>query len=176
MQKPPTIGIVGGGIAGLASAYYLSQKLARSQISNAKLLLFERSSRFGGWIRSKRLEKQYDSHLFEVGPRTLRIQGGIASTSNHSTINTLKLLEQLNIFNDQFCPVEKTSPAYKNRLIYYNKKLINLNDLSMVFGGKPLHYPPIFYALYEYFSEKGRMTVQDETIKSFMYRRLGKKD
>ncbi|CAF4193913.1 unnamed protein product [Rotaria sp. Silwood2] len=173
MQKSPTIDIVGGGIAGLVSAYYLSQKVALSKIPHLRILLFERSSRFGGWIQSKQLDKKYDSHVFELGARTLRLHSGIASSSNHSTINTLKLLEQLNIFNDQFCPVEKTSPAFKNRLIYYNKKLINLNDLSLIFGGKPLRYPPIVYVLYEYFSEKGRFTVQDETIKSFIYRRFG---
>ncbi|CAF1304298.1 unnamed protein product [Rotaria sp. Silwood1] len=173
MQKSPTIGIVGGGIGGLASAYYLSQKVARSKIPNLRILLFERSSRFGGWIQSKQLEKKYDSHIFELGARTLRLHTGIASSNNHSTINTLKLLEQLHIYDDQFCPIEKTSPAFKNRLIYYNKNLININDLSLIFGGKPLRYPPIFYILYEYFSEKGRMTVQDETIKSFIYRRFG---
>ncbi|CAF1372834.1 unnamed protein product [Rotaria sordida] len=173
MQKSPTIGIVGGGIAGLVSAYYLSQKVARSKIPHLRILLFERSSRFGGWIQTEQLEKKYDSHIFEHGPRTLRLHTGFSSLDNHSTINTLKLLEQLNIFNEQFCPIEKTSASFKNRLIYYNKKLINLNDLSLIFGGKPLRYPPIFYILYEYFSEKGRFTVQDETIKSFIYRRFG---
>ncbi|CAF3330585.1 unnamed protein product [Rotaria socialis] len=173
MQKIPTIGIVGGGIAGLTSAYYLSQKVARSKIPHLRILLLERSSRFGGWIQSNQLEPKYDSHVFELGARTIRLHSGVASLSSHSAINTLKLLEQLNIFNSQFCPIEKTSAVYKNRLIYHNKKLINLNDLSLVFGGKPLRYPPVFYALYEYFSEKGRIPVQDETIKSFIYRRFG---
>jgi len=175
MQKSPTIGIVGGGIAGLVSAYYLSQKIARSKFPHLRILLFERSSRFGGWIRSDQLEPKYDSHIFELGPRTLRLQSGIASLSNHSAINTLKLLEQLNIFNNQFSPIEKTSPTNKNKLIYYKKNLINLNDLSLIIGGKPLRYPPIVYALYEYFSDKGRHPVQDETIKSFIYRRFGNK-
>ncbi|CAF3985098.1 unnamed protein product [Rotaria magnacalcarata] len=173
MQKTPTIGIVGGGIAGLTSAYYLSQKVARSKIPHLRILLLERSPRFGGWIQSNQLEQKYDSHVFELGARTIRLHSGVASLSSHSAINTLKLLEQLNIFDSQFCPIEKTSAVYKNRLIYHNKKLVNLNDLSLVFGGKPLRYPPVFYALYEYFSEKGRISVQDETIKSFIYRRFG---
>jgi oxygen-dependent protoporphyrinogen oxidase len=169
------IGIIGGGIAGLVSAYYLSQKIALSKFPHLRILLFERSSRFGGWIRSEQLGIKYDSHIFEVGARTLRLQSGIASLSNHSAINTIKLLEQLNIFNNQFCPIEKISATNKNKLIYYNKNLINLNDLSLIIGGKPLRYPPIVYALYEYFSDKGRISVQDETIKSFIYRRFGKR-
>lgn len=173
-RTTPTIGILGGGIAGLTSAYYLAQKAARSKYPQLKILLFERSSRFGGWIRSSQLEEKYQSHLFEVGPRTLRLQSGIASLSSHSAINTLQLLKQLNIFDSQFCPIEKTSPANKNKLIYVNKQLINLNDLSLIFGGKPLRYPPVAYGLYEYFSKKGRQTVQDETIKSFIHRRFGK--
>ena len=175
MQKSLTIGIVGGGIAGLVSAYYLSQKAIRCKIPHLRILLFERSARFGGWIQSRRLDTKYDSHIFELGARTLRLQSGFSSLNKHSSINTLKLLEQLNLFPDQqFCPIEKASPTNKNRLIYYNKNLINLNHLSLILGGKPLPYPPIVYILYEYFSQKGRYTVQDETIKSFIYRRFGK--
>jgi oxygen-dependent protoporphyrinogen oxidase len=175
MQKSSTVAIAGGGIAGLVSAYYLAQKATLSKLPHLRILLFERSSRFGGWIQSEQLGPKYNSHIFELGARTLRLQSGIASLSNHTAINTLKLLEQLNIFNSQFCPIEKSSPANKNKLIYYKKNLINLNDLSLIFGGKPLRYPPIVYVLYEYFLDKGRHPVQDETIKSFIYRRFGNK-
>jgi oxygen-dependent protoporphyrinogen oxidase len=173
MQKSPTVAIVGGGIAGLVSAYYLAQKSALSKFPHLRILLFERSTRFGGWIHSEQLGTKHDSHIFELGARTLRLQSGIASLSNHSAINTLKLLEQLKIFDSQFCPIEKTSPTNKNKLIYYKQNLINLNDLSLITGGKPLRYPPIVYALYEYFSAKSRHPVQDESIKSFIYRRFG---
>lgn len=169
MYHPRTIGILGGGIAGLASAYYL----ARRAIPNLRILLLERSSRFGGWISSNQLGPTYNNHLFEVGPRTLRLQSGIGSLNSYTAVNSLKLLEELNLMSEQFCPIEKTSPANRNRLIYLNDQLINLNDLSLIWGGKPLKYPPIVYFLYEYFSEKGRYNVQDETIKSFIYRRFG---
>ena len=174
MQQPRTVGIIGGGIAGLTSAYYLARRAALGKVPPVRILLFERSSRFGGWIDSKQLGSKYDSHIYERGPRTLRLQSGIASQSPHTAINTIKLLEELNLFDSQFCPIEKTSPANKNKLIYFRKNLINVNDLSLIFGGKPLPYPPVVYALYEYFSKKGRCTVQDETIKSFMHRRFGK--
>ena len=170
---PPTIGILGGGIAGLSSAYYLARKLALSKYPQARILLFERTPRFGGWIRTEQLGEKYESHLFESAARTLRLQTGLSATNSHSAVNTLKLLEDLNIFNEQFCPIEKNSPVNKNRLIFYKNNLINLNDLSVYFGGKPLSYPPIVYGLYEYFSDKRRLRVQDETVKSFLYRRFG---
>jgi protoporphyrinogen oxidase len=174
MQNSRTVGIIGGGIAGLASAYYLARRATLNGLPRLRIVLLERSSRFGGWIQSNQLGSAYDSHLFELGPRTLRLQSGIASSSEYTAVNTLKLLEQLNLIDEQFCPLEKSSLANKNRLIYSNKKLINLNNLSLIYGGKPLSYPPIAYLVYEYFSKKGRHAVHDETIRSFIYRRFGK--
>ena len=173
MQTPRTVAILGGGIGGLVSAYYLAQRAALGKTLPIRILLFERAPRFGGWIHSTRLGTNYHSHLFELGPRTLRLESGIASLSDFTAVNTLNLLNQLDLMKDQFCPIEKTAGANKNRLIYYRNRLVNLNDLSLVFGGKPLIYPPIVYLLYEYFSISGRLTVQDETIKSFMHRRFG---
>ena len=173
MQRPRTVGIIGGGIAGLVSAYYLAQRATVARLPSLRILLFERSSRFGGWIDSKQLGEKYDSHIFEAGPRTLRLASGVGSLSKHTAVNTLKLLEQLNLFDEEFCPIEKNAPTNRNRLIYHQQQLVNLNDLSLIFGGKPLKYPPIVYALYEYFSKEGRHAVQDETIKSFITRRFG---
>ena len=169
MHHPRTIGILGGGIAGLTSAYYL----ARRSIPNLRILLFERLSRFGGWISSTHLGSHYDHHLFELGPRTLRLQSGISSLNPFTAVNTLKLLDDLNLMQEQFCPIEKNSPTNRNRLIYMNEQLININDLSAFWGGKPLKYPPIVYLFYELFASKDRQPVQDETIKSFLYRRFG---
>ena len=73
----------------------------------------------------------------------------------------------------QFCPIEQNAPVNRNRLIFANDRLINLNNLSFFWGGKPLKYPLLVYLLYEYFSKHGRHAVQDETIKSFIYRRFG---
>jgi oxygen-dependent protoporphyrinogen oxidase len=83
------IAVLGGGISGLTTAYYLS-KLAPN---GAKIILLEGSNRLGGWIRSCRVtpgdygldRKITDSSnsevtddtkvLFESGPRSLRPVG-----------------------------------------------------------------------------------------------------
>jgi hypothetical protein len=61
------VAVLGGGITGLASAYYLSRRLPK-----AKIVLFERSSRLGGWVHSKKVEVANGKVVFEQGPRSLR--------------------------------------------------------------------------------------------------------
>jgi len=77
--KVKDVAIIGGGISGLASAYYIT-KLYPS----AKVTIYENSSRLGGWLQSTR--HQVDEHggtvLFESGPRTLR-PGGNGLLSLH---------------------------------------------------------------------------------------------
>jgi protoporphyrinogen/coproporphyrinogen III oxidase len=83
------IAVLGGGISGLTTAYYLS-KLAPH---GTKIILTEGSNRLGGWIKSCRvapgqygLDRQIpissnadmtnnNDVLFESGPRTLRPVG-----------------------------------------------------------------------------------------------------
>lgn len=61
------VAVLGGGITGLASAYYLSQELPK-----AKITLYESSTRLGGWLHSKRINVGNGQVVFEQGPRTLR--------------------------------------------------------------------------------------------------------
>ena len=66
-QETPKIAVLGGGITGLASAYYLSRSLP-----NAKISLFEGTSRLGGWLHSRQVDVGNGRVVFEQGPRTLR--------------------------------------------------------------------------------------------------------
>ena len=61
------VAVLGGGISGLASAYFLSRKLP-----SAKITLYERSSRLGGWLYSEQVDVSNGKILFEQGPRSLR--------------------------------------------------------------------------------------------------------
>ena len=61
------IAVLGGGITGLASAYYLSRELP-----NAKVTLLEGRSRLGGWLQTKTVDVGNGKVLFEQGPRNLR--------------------------------------------------------------------------------------------------------
>lgn len=84
-----SISVLGGGISGLTTAYYLS-KLAPN---GSKIALIEGSNRLGGWIRSSRVNPGHygldrnvpestdaevtdeNKVLFEAGPRSLRPVG-----------------------------------------------------------------------------------------------------
>lgn len=66
-QDPTDVAVLGGGITGLASAYYLS-----NEFPNARIVLFEDNSRLGGWVKSERVDVGNGNVIFEQGPRNLR--------------------------------------------------------------------------------------------------------
>lgn len=66
-QDPTDVAVLGGGITGLASAYYLS-----NEFPNARIALFEDNSRLGGWVKSERVDVGNGNVIFEQGPRNLR--------------------------------------------------------------------------------------------------------
>ena len=61
------IAVLGGGITGLASAFYLSEAFPKSSIT-----LYEGSSRLGGWLHSTSVDVGNGQVVFEQGPRNLR--------------------------------------------------------------------------------------------------------
>ena len=65
--ESPSVAVIGGGITGLASAYFLSRDLP-----NAKITLLESSSRLGGWLHSRSVDIGSGHVVFEQGPRNLR--------------------------------------------------------------------------------------------------------
>lgn len=75
--------VVGGGVSGLSTAYYLSKlsKLANRQIG--KIVVLESSNRFGGWVDT--VQNDRNGVLHELGPRSLRRAG-------KSGENTLQLV------------------------------------------------------------------------------------
>lgn len=61
------VAILGGGITGLACAYYLSRHLP-----NIKITLLEGSARLGGWLNTETINVGNGNIIFEQGPRSLR--------------------------------------------------------------------------------------------------------
>lgn len=75
--------IVGGGVSGLSTAYYLSKLSKFANKSIGKIIVLESSNRFGGWVNTVPNEK--NGVLHEYGPRSLRKAGAAGE-------NTLQLV------------------------------------------------------------------------------------
>lgn len=63
------VAVLGGGISGLSSAYYLLKSGAEKL---SQVILIEASNRVGGWIDTKRFD---DGVIFELGPKSVRPVG-----------------------------------------------------------------------------------------------------
>ncbi|CAG8252100.1 unnamed protein product [Penicillium salamii] len=105
--------VLGAGVTGLTSAWQLAQDPECEQV-----VIYEKSNRLGGWIDSERVPVKGGEVLFEYGPRTLR---GAIPTS----LPLLYLATNLGLYQDLlFTP--KSSPAARNRFIYYPDRLVQL--------------------------------------------------
>lgn len=142
------IAVLGAGICGLSLAWRLKKKYR----NEAKITLFEKTSRAGGWIET--IEKE--GFLFEQGPRSCRPQGaGIA---------TLQLIEELNLQS------EVLGGKLPNRYLLYNQKLEKVPSDLISFLTSPLtrrHIPAILRECFKKSDFK-----EDETIFDFFSRRF----
>ncbi|KAF9145178.1 hypothetical protein BGX30_010053 [Mortierella sp. GBA39] len=159
------IAVLGGGISGLSTAWYL----ARTAPPNVKITLIEGTKRTGGWLHSDRVaDPQYPngkgSVLLERGPRSLRPQG-------ISGLNTLEMVRELGL-DSKIEPVSKSSPAAMNRFIYSHKTLHKLPSSIMGVLTHPLLAAKIPRAGLDLV--KGGSGQEDESIQDFVTRRFGK--
>ncbi|KAF9129673.1 hypothetical protein BGW39_003899 [Mortierella sp. 14UC] len=157
------IAVLGGGISGLSTAWYL----AKTAPANVKITLIEGTKRTGGWLHSDRVKdpsRGEGSVLLERGPRSLRPQG-------ISGLNTLEMVRKLGL-ESRIEPVSKTSPAAQNRYIYSHKTLHKLPSSIMGALTHPLLAAKIPRAGLDLV--KGGSGQEDESIQDFVTRRFGK--
>jgi len=132
--------ILGGGISGLTAAWY-----ARKQFPGAKVILFEKSHRVGGWIETSR----EGGFLFERGPRTFQ-----TARCPH----LLALIREAGLEGE----IIQSSPAARRRFLWCGGRLRSTASF----------FPQLLLAfLREPFVSKG--TLEDESIYDFAARRLG---
>ncbi|KAG0205335.1 hypothetical protein BGX28_003043 [Mortierella sp. GBA30] len=163
MSPKTHIAVIGGGISGLSTAWYL----ARTAPSHVSITLLEGSRRTGGWLQSDRvIDPQHPggSLLLERGPRSLRPQG-------ISGLNTLEMVRSLRL-EPKLEPVLKTSPAAKNRFIFSRNKLHMLPSTLRGALTHPLIAPKLPRAGLDLV--KGSCKQEDESIQDFVTRRFGR--
>ncbi len=143
--------ILGGGISGLATAWFLKKQYQDS----VNITIVEKAPRLGGWIRTIRQE----GFLFELGPRSCRASG--------SGLATLRLVEELGL-QDQ---VVTASPDARRRYLYSGGRLQPLptNPFSCLLS--PLMRPLLWPLLREWSIAPSQAA--DESVYEFVERRLG---
>ena len=74
--------VIGGGLGGLASAYYIVKGLDTQTRQRTRIVVLEKSGEFGGWCKSVPIpfESVKDTQspakvVFETGPRSIRPTG-----------------------------------------------------------------------------------------------------
>ncbi|XP_078143493.1 protoporphyrinogen oxidase [Centroberyx gerrardi] len=153
-----TVAVLGGGIGGLAASYYLSKS---SQVT--KVILLESSGRYGGWLWSTR---RSDGAVFEHGPRAIRPAGAVGC-------NTLNMVYDLGL-ESEVLPITYSHVASKNRYLYVNGQLHKMpSGISGLFRTLPPFSRPLLLSVaMEMLVKKGDK--EDESVHSFISRRLGK--
>ncbi|KAI8071546.1 hypothetical protein BC940DRAFT_269365 [Gongronella butleri] len=153
----PSVAVLGGGISGLSTAYYLSRLLP----PHVRVRLIEASQRVGGWINS---EQGDDGVLFEGGPRTLRPHG----TSGTILLDLIRDLD----LKSQIVQVPKSHPSAQHRYIEYDGVINQLPSGlgELLFKDTPVMRSVVTAGALEPFRARG--TGDDESLYSFMTRRF----
>ncbi|KAJ2612376.1 oxygen-dependent protoporphyrinogen oxidase [Coemansia sp. RSA 1365] len=160
------ITVLGGGITGLSTAWYLAQRLP----STVAVRLIEGTSHLGGWMRTDKRQANGMQFIAERGPRTLR------TGSSREASAVLELVDDLDL-QSQVVTASKFSAAARNRYIYYNGEL---NCMPSGLGSLVTGLPPAVKCLprgiwQDLTKAKNTPTdASDESIHDFISRRFGK--
>ncbi|PBP27086.1 protoporphyrinogen oxidase [Diplocarpon rosae] len=168
--EPPRIAVLGGGITGLASAHFLTR-----ESPTAKITLYEASERLGGWLQSQLLHVGDETVLFESGPRTLRPH----TPAGYATI---EMIQELGLEKEMLI-TRNDSVAHANRFVYYPDHLVKMPgpgqdvpDLVWRILTEPVFKGLCWGALTEWFRDNRLKKLDDESVGSFLARRLGSED
>ncbi|KAI7865922.1 hypothetical protein BDF14DRAFT_1952186 [Spinellus fusiger] len=171
-----SVAVLGGGISGLSTAFYLSRSAPTT-----KIVVVEAGNRVGGWIRSQRvspgtyfsipttLDSKEENVLLEVGPRSLRPVGPGGAV-------VLDMMSTLGL-QEQVLSVDKSHASAKHRYIYYNG---SVNTLPSSMKSLLLDAPPVMTSVIgsilrePWVASADWSAVEDESLYDFVHRRFNK--
>ncbi|KAF8706053.1 Catalyzes the 6-electron oxidation of protoporphyrinogen-IX form protoporphyrin-IX, partial [Rhizoctonia solani] len=169
------IGVLGGGISGLATAFHLVRRLPPSFPVN--VILFEKNKRLGGWIKSESVELSASSNnasgthsvVLETGPRTLRPR----------SLEMLELIHLLDL-EPALVLIQNSHPAARNRFVYFPETGLTrlpssiLSLLSSQISNRQSLGSLLPSVLAEPFKSSNRpLGLTDESFDQFISRRFG---
>ncbi|KUI53993.1 Protoporphyrinogen oxidase [Cytospora mali] len=121
-EVPKDIAVLGGGLTGLTTAYYLTRFHPE-----AKITLYESDGRLGGWIDTEKVEVEtsegeFETVSFERGARAVAPQSALARWEDFVLFD---LIDQLNLI-DEADALPRNNEVIKNRYIYYPDHLVRV--------------------------------------------------
>lgn len=162
MNRKKRITVIGGGITGLSTAFYLQQELQKKRLE-AEIILSEASDHFGGRIQTM----ERDGFIFEKGPDSFLAR----------KLAIIDLVKELGIEDE----LTGTNPAARRNYILHNNQLYQMPE-GMVMGIPSKIKPFIktnllsmrgkLRAMLDFFLP-ARKDKMDESLGHFMERRLG---
>ncbi|KAN0016069.1 hypothetical protein ACTFIU_006022 [Dictyostelium citrinum] len=166
------VGIIGSGISGLSSYYYLRNGISKiSQSNNIKINIFEKSNKVGGNIQTKIFQgnNKDEKIVVEEGPRSLRALG--------RGLNTLELIKRLGISNEIIFSSANSNGKFL--LLDGKPKEIPMNSIFDIIKFSFKH-SIVSSILKEPFKKIPPQVKEmdpnwDESVHDFFSRRLGKK-
>lgn len=107
--------VIGGGISGLSTCYFLRKLLNPAKYS---IHLYEASSKWGGWIDTVKISSENSKFLFERGPRGFR--------PSRNGAEVLNLVEELDLKDLLLSSSEKSQARYiyQNRRVQVGRKIL----------------------------------------------------
>ncbi|KIL94510.1 protoporphyrinogen oxidase [Fusarium avenaceum] len=162
--KDAKIAVLGGGLTGLTTAYYLAKKLP----STAKITLYESSDRLGGWIKTDRVpvdvEGKKGTVAFERGSRSLTSLAGNTFRFDDLVLYDLALDLGLTI----------NSPATLPRYIYYPDHLVSMPPNVSIFDifREPLYLESIGASIGLGINtlRQRQLPAEDESVADWLYK------
>ncbi|KAI0312854.1 hypothetical protein OF83DRAFT_1046453, partial [Amylostereum chailletii] len=100
------VAVLGGGLTGLSAAFHLARRHPDVEVT-----LYERSTRFGGWLRSERIEVE-DAD----GNRASVLLEGAARTVRPNATSVLELIHLLDLRSEVLI-TPRSSPAARARFL-----------------------------------------------------------
>jgi protoporphyrinogen oxidase len=129
---PQNIAVVGGGLTGLTTAYYLTHFMP-----NARITVYEASDRLGGWVHTDKVpvtdgEGRDGVVLFERGPRTIQ------PSSHRGLFDDLVLYELIDMLQLSLDVVGKGDWRKLKRYVFYPDHLVAMpGPINMTADGLP---------------------------------------
>ncbi|KAM0787852.1 hypothetical protein ACM66B_003905 [Microbotryomycetes sp. NB124-2] len=178
-HEPPerTVAVIGGGLSGLASAYYVIKGLPSTLRRSTSVVVYEKSSRLGGWCHSVDMDPQKEGPgriVFETGPRSIRPSGAAGWL-------TIDMAHDIGL-TPKILTVPKTAPSARNRYLLTDRGLSVMPSsmLSAVLAPvtTPLVRSVLPGILKEPFQPRSPLHDSsnggDESVDAFFTRRFGK--